>query len=133
MIRSLGVELVPFDLPDVPVAGDRLHPLRRDGGVLRRCDAERRADARSSRARSEARGRSRFARAYLTPAVAFIQANRFRMRVMEQMDEAMSRTGPLHRQPAVADQSHRAPGGQPAERFSSRHADRASLHGPGAR
>jgi len=28
--------------------------------------------------------------AYFTPTVAFIQANRFRMRVMEEMDKAMA-------------------------------------------
>ena len=47
------------------------------------------ADARWSAARRTAGGPTRFAAAYFIPAVEFIQANRFRMRVMQQVDEAL--------------------------------------------
>ena len=90
VIRSLGVEVVPFDLPDVPVAAiDFIRyaetaaffdDVTRSGGLT----AVEQGPERSTRP-VEIRA------AYITPAVAFIQANRFRTRVMEQVDAAMSR------------------------------------------
>jgi Asp-tRNA(Asn)/Glu-tRNA(Gln) amidotransferase A subunit family amidase len=89
VLRSLGVTLVPFDLPDVPIAAiDFIRyaetaaffdDVTRSGGLTAvEQGAER--SARPIEIRS----------AYFTPAVEFIQANRFRMRVMAQMDAAMS-------------------------------------------
>jgi Asp-tRNA(Asn)/Glu-tRNA(Gln) amidotransferase A subunit family amidase len=89
VLRSLGVELVPFDLPDVPIAAiDFIRyaetaaffdDVTRDGGLT----PVEQGPERSARP-VEIRA------AYFTPAVEFIQANRFRMRVMEQMDAAMT-------------------------------------------
>jgi Asp-tRNA(Asn)/Glu-tRNA(Gln) amidotransferase A subunit family amidase len=89
VIRSLGVELVPFDLPDVPLAAiDFIRyaetaaffdDVARTGGLT----AVEQGPERSARP-VEIRA------AHFTPAVEFIQANRFRMRVMEQMDSTMS-------------------------------------------
>jgi Asp-tRNA(Asn)/Glu-tRNA(Gln) amidotransferase A subunit family amidase len=89
VIRSLGVKLVPFALPDVPLEAidfiryaetaaafaDVTH-----AGVL--TDVERGPE--QSRRPDEIRA------GHFIPAVEFIQANRFRMRVMEQLDEALA-------------------------------------------
>jgi Asp-tRNA(Asn)/Glu-tRNA(Gln) amidotransferase A subunit family amidase len=89
VIRSLGVELVPFDLPDVPVAAiDFIRYAETAAffddvtrsGVLRAVEQGPERSARPIEIRA----------AHFTPAVAFIQANRFRTRVMEQIDAAMS-------------------------------------------
>ena len=89
VIRSLGVELVPFNLPDVPVAAiDFIRyaetaaffdEVTRSGG-LRAVEQGPERSARPNEIRA----------AYVTPAVAFIQANRFRTRVMEQIDASMT-------------------------------------------
>jgi Asp-tRNA(Asn)/Glu-tRNA(Gln) amidotransferase A subunit family amidase len=81
--------LVPFDLPDVPIAAiDFIRyaetaaffdDVTRVGGLT----AVEQGPERSARP-IEIRS------AYFTPAVEFIQANRFRMRVMAQVDAAMS-------------------------------------------
>jgi Asp-tRNA(Asn)/Glu-tRNA(Gln) amidotransferase A subunit family amidase len=89
VIRSLGVELAPFDLPDVPVAAI---------DFIRYAETAAFFDdvTRSGALRAVEQGPERSARpieiraAYFTPAVAFIQANRFRTRAMEQIDAAMS-------------------------------------------
>jgi Asp-tRNA(Asn)/Glu-tRNA(Gln) amidotransferase A subunit family amidase len=90
VIRSLGVSLVPFDLPDVPVpAIDFIRYAETAAffddvtrsGILTAVEQGPEKSARPIEIRS----------AYFTPAVEFIQANRFRTRVMEQMDEAMSK------------------------------------------
>ena len=89
MIRGLGVQVVPFDLPDVEIAAIDFirwaetaaafdEPTR--SGTLREIEngpeqSSRPADIRAGR---------------FIPAVEYIQANRYRMRVMEQMDAAMS-------------------------------------------
>jgi Asp-tRNA(Asn)/Glu-tRNA(Gln) amidotransferase A subunit family amidase len=88
VLRSLGVELVPFDLPSVPIAAiDFIRyvetaaffdDVTRSGGLT----AVERGPEQSTRP-IEIRS------AYATPAVAFVQANRFRTRVMQQMDAAM--------------------------------------------
>jgi Asp-tRNA(Asn)/Glu-tRNA(Gln) amidotransferase A subunit family amidase len=89
VIRSLGVELVAFDLPAVPLAAiDFIRyaetaaffdDVTRSGGLT----AVEQGPERSARP-TEIRA------AYFTPAVEFVQANRYRMRVMEQLDTAMS-------------------------------------------
>jgi Asp-tRNA(Asn)/Glu-tRNA(Gln) amidotransferase A subunit family amidase len=89
VIRGLGVQVVPFDLPPVEIAAlDFIRwaetaaffdePTR--SGTLRDIEngpeqSTRPADIRSGR---------------FIPAVDYIQANRYRSRVMQQMDDAMS-------------------------------------------
>ena len=88
VIRSLGVNVVPFDLPDVPIpAIDFIRYAETAAffddatrsGLLSQVEEGPEMSARPVEIRS----------AYFTSAVAFIQANRFRTRVMEQMDKAM--------------------------------------------
>ena len=89
VIRGLGIEVVPFDLPPVEIAAlDFIRwaetaaffdqPTR--FGTLREIEngpeqSTRPADIRAGR---------------FIPAAEYIQANRYRMRVMQQMDAAMS-------------------------------------------
>jgi Asp-tRNA(Asn)/Glu-tRNA(Gln) amidotransferase A subunit family amidase len=89
VIRDMGVQVVPFDLPDVEIAAIDFirwaetaaafdEPTR--GGTLRQVEtgpeqSTRPADIRAGR---------------FIPAVEYIQANRYRMRVMERMHAAMS-------------------------------------------
>ena len=89
VIRDMGVQVVPFDLPDVEIAAIDFirwaetaaafdEPTRAD--TLRLVEngpeqSTRPADIRAGR---------------FIPAVEYIQANRYRMRVMKQMDAAMS-------------------------------------------
>ena len=89
VIRSLGVETVPFDLPEVPIAAiDFIRYAETAAffddvtrsGLLTEVEEGPERSTRPTEIRS----------AYFTPAVAFIQANRFRMRVMEQVGEAMA-------------------------------------------
>ena len=89
VIRSMGVNLVPFDLPNVPIpAIDFIRYAETAAffddvtrsGLLTAVEQGPEKSARPV----EIRG------GYFTSAVEFIQANRFRTRVMEQMDEAMS-------------------------------------------
>jgi len=89
IIRSLGVNVVPFDLPNVPIpAIDFIRYAETAAffddvtrrGLLSEVEGGPEKSARPIEIRS----------AYFTPAVEFIQANRFRTRVMEQMDAAMA-------------------------------------------
>ena len=89
VIRSMGVTVVPFDLPEVSIpAIDFIRYAETAaffddatrGGVLTAVEQGPEKSARPIEIRS----------AYVTPAVQYIQANRFRTRVMQQMDEAMS-------------------------------------------
>ena len=89
IIQSLGVTLVPFDLPQIPIpAIDFIRYAETAAffddatrsGILSAVEKGPEQSARPVEIRS----------AYFTPAVDFIQANRFRMRVMEMMDDAMS-------------------------------------------
>jgi Asp-tRNA(Asn)/Glu-tRNA(Gln) amidotransferase A subunit family amidase len=89
VIRGLGIEVVPFDLPPVEIAAlDFIRwaetaaffdePTRL--GTLREIEngpeqSTRPADIRSGR---------------FIPAVEYIQGNRYRLRVMQQMDAAMA-------------------------------------------
>jgi Asp-tRNA(Asn)/Glu-tRNA(Gln) amidotransferase A subunit family amidase len=89
VIRGMGVQVVPFDLPDVEMAAIDFirwaetaaafdEPTR--SGTLREVEngpeqSSRPADIRAGR---------------FIPAVDYIQANRYRMRVMEQMAAAMA-------------------------------------------
>jgi Asp-tRNA(Asn)/Glu-tRNA(Gln) amidotransferase A subunit family amidase len=87
VIRSLGVALVPFALPDVAIeaidfvryaeTAAAFDDVTR-AGVLTEVEQGPEQSRRPDEIRS----------AYFIPAVEFIQANRLRMRVMEQVDEA---------------------------------------------
>ena len=87
VIGALGVTLVPFELPDVPLeAIDFIRyaetsaffdDATRDGLVTQ-----------AERGPEESRRPDEIRAGYFIPAVEFIQANRFRMRVMEQLDRA---------------------------------------------
>ena len=89
VIRSLGVTVVPFELPEVPIEAIDFIRYAETAAAFDDLTRKRRADRRSNRDRSRAGGPTRFAARYFIPAVEFIQANRFRMRVMEQVDEAL--------------------------------------------
>jgi Asp-tRNA(Asn)/Glu-tRNA(Gln) amidotransferase A subunit family amidase len=87
VIRSLGVTLVPFALPDVAIeAIDFIRYAETAAafddvtraGVLTEVEQGPEQSRRPDEIRS----------GYFIPAVDFIQANRLRMRVMEQVDEA---------------------------------------------
>ena len=89
VIRGLGVQVVPFDLPDVAIEAI---------DFIRYAETAAAFDdlTRSGRLREVEQGPEQSSRpaeirpARFIPAVEYIQANRYRMRVMEQMDEAMS-------------------------------------------
>jgi len=89
VIRGLGVQIVPFDLPDVAIEAI---------DFIRYAETAAAFDdlTRSGRLREVEHGPEQSPRpaeirpARFIPAVEYIQANRYRMRVMEQMDEAMS-------------------------------------------
>jgi Asp-tRNA(Asn)/Glu-tRNA(Gln) amidotransferase A subunit family amidase len=87
IIRSLGVTVVPFELPAIPFeaidfiryaeTAAAFDAVTRAGGLM---DVEQGPE--QSRRPDEIRA------GYFIPAVEFIQANRLRMRVMEQVDAA---------------------------------------------
>jgi len=89
VIGELGVKIVPFEFPDVAIeaidfiryaeTGAAFDELTRSGG-LDQLEQPPEQSARPAEIRP-----SRF-----IPAVEYIQANRYRMRVMEQMDRAMA-------------------------------------------
>ena len=89
VIRAMGLEVEPFDLPEVEIAAIDFirwaetaaffeEPTR--SGTLREIE---KGPEQSSRPADIRAGR-------FIPAVEYIQANRYRMRVMEQMDGAMA-------------------------------------------
>lgn len=89
VIRNLGIQVVPFDLPDVSIeaidfiryaeTAAAFDDLTHSGGL---------AQLEQSPEQSPRPAEIRPAR--FIPAVEYIQANRYRMRVMQQMDKAMS-------------------------------------------
>jgi Asp-tRNA(Asn)/Glu-tRNA(Gln) amidotransferase A subunit family amidase len=89
VIRSLGVDIVPFDLPDVAIeaidfiryaeTAAAFDDVTRNG-VLREIENGPEQSPRPAEIRP----------ARFIPAVEYIQANRYRLRVMEQVDRAMS-------------------------------------------
>src|SRR5262249_44231834 len=89
VIRSLGVNVVPFDLPDVPISAIDFIRYAETAAFF---DAATRSGLLSTVEEGPERSTRpiEIRSAYFTPAVEFIQANRFRTRVMEQMDEALS-------------------------------------------
>ena len=89
VIRGMGVQVLPFDLPDVDIAAIDFirwaetaaafdEPTR--SGTLRDVESGPEQSSRPADIRAGC----------FIPAVEFIQANRYRMRVMENMDAAMA-------------------------------------------
>jgi len=89
VIRALGVQVVPFDLPDVAIeaidfiryaetAAAFDEPTR--NGTIREIERGPEQSPRPAEIRP----------ARFIPAMEYIQANRYRLRVMEQMDQAMA-------------------------------------------
>jgi Asp-tRNA(Asn)/Glu-tRNA(Gln) amidotransferase A subunit family amidase len=89
VIRSLGVQVVPFDLPDVAIeAIDFIRYAETAAAFDDLTRSGRLGEVEHGPEQSPRPAEIRPAR--FIPAVEYIQANRYRMRVMEQMDEAMS-------------------------------------------
>ena len=88
VIRSLGVSLVPFDLPDVPIEAIDFIRYAETSAAF---DEVTRAGVLTQveRGPEQSRRPDEIRSAYFIPAVEFIQANRFRMRVMQQLDAAL--------------------------------------------
>jgi Asp-tRNA(Asn)/Glu-tRNA(Gln) amidotransferase A subunit family amidase len=88
VIRSLGVEVIPFELPDVPV--ETIDFLR----YVETSAAFYEVTMNGQLAETE-RGPEQSVRpieiraAHFTPAVEYVQGNRMRMRIMQQVDEAL--------------------------------------------
>ena len=81
-------------------------PVRgRSSAAFGRRDARRRPDRRGARAGARAAGPIEIRAGHFVPAVEFIQANRFRMRVMQQLDEAFGDLDSVHRQQPGVDQT----------------------------
>jgi Asp-tRNA(Asn)/Glu-tRNA(Gln) amidotransferase A subunit family amidase len=88
VIRSLGVTVVPFALPDVPI--EAIDFIRYAETAAAFDDVTRAGVmAEVERGPEQSRRPDEIRAAYFIPAVEFIQANRLRMRVMEQVDEAL--------------------------------------------
>jgi Asp-tRNA(Asn)/Glu-tRNA(Gln) amidotransferase A subunit family amidase len=89
VIRSLGVQAVPFDLPDVAI--EAIDFIRYAETAAAFDDLTRSGKLRDIEHGPEQSPRPAEIRSgYFIPAAEYIQANRYRMRVMQQMDEAMS-------------------------------------------
>ena len=87
VIRSLGVTVVPFALPDVPIeAIDFIRYAETSAAFADVTRAGTLADV--ERGPEESRRPDEIRAGYFIPAVDFIQANRLRMRVMQQLDAA---------------------------------------------
>ena len=89
VIRAMGIEVVPFDLPVVEIAA--IDFIRWAETAAFFDEATRSGTLRESRTvPSRARRPADIRAGRFIPAVEYIQANRYRMRVMEQMNAAMS-------------------------------------------
>jgi Asp-tRNA(Asn)/Glu-tRNA(Gln) amidotransferase A subunit family amidase len=87
VIRSFGIPVVPFTLPDVPIEAIDFIRYAETSAAF---DDETRAGllAQTEQGPEQSRRPDEIRAGRFIPAVEFIQANRFRMRVMEQLDEA---------------------------------------------
>lgn len=89
VIRDLGIEVVPFDLPQVSMPA--LDFIRYAETAAAFDDLTRSGELREiERGPEQSRRPAEIRPARFIPAVQYIQANRYRMRVMEQVDAAMS-------------------------------------------
>ena len=87
-IRSLDVELVPFDLPEVPT--DAIGFILTTESAAAFDDLTLNGDLDSMKqSPEESRWPDTFRAARFVPAVEYIQANRLRMCIMQQVDEAL--------------------------------------------
>lgn len=88
VIRSLGVTVAPFSLPDVPIEAIDFIRYAETSAAF---DDETRAGllTQTERGPEQSRRPDEIRAGRFIPAVEFIQANRFRTRVMEQVDEAL--------------------------------------------
>jgi Asp-tRNA(Asn)/Glu-tRNA(Gln) amidotransferase A subunit family amidase len=88
VIRSLGVTVVPFALPEVPI--EAIDFIRYAETAAAFDDVTRSGLlTETENGPEQSRRPDEIRSAYFIPAVEFIQANRLRMRVMEQVDEAL--------------------------------------------
>jgi Asp-tRNA(Asn)/Glu-tRNA(Gln) amidotransferase A subunit family amidase len=88
LIRSFGIDVVPFDLPDVAV--ETIDFLRYVETAAAFYDITMTGQLTETEEGPEQSQRPNEIRAaHFTPAVEYIQGNRQRMRIMQQMDEAM--------------------------------------------
>jgi Asp-tRNA(Asn)/Glu-tRNA(Gln) amidotransferase A subunit family amidase len=87
VIRSLGVTVVPFSMPDVPIEAIDFIRYAETSAAF---DDETRAGLlmQAEHGPEQSRRPDEIRAGRFIPAVEFIQANRFRMRVMQQMDAA---------------------------------------------
>jgi Asp-tRNA(Asn)/Glu-tRNA(Gln) amidotransferase A subunit family amidase len=89
IIRDLGVQVVPFDLPDVAI--EAIDFIRYVESAAAFDDLIRTGAIRElERGPEESRRPAELRPARFVPAVEYVQANRYRMRVMQQMDAAMA-------------------------------------------
>jgi Asp-tRNA(Asn)/Glu-tRNA(Gln) amidotransferase A subunit family amidase len=88
VIRSLGVTLVPFALPEVPIEAIDFIRYAETAAAF---DDVTRAGVltETENGPEESRRPDEIRSGYFIPAVEYIQANRLRMRVMEQLDQAL--------------------------------------------
>ena len=87
-IRSLGLELVPFDLPEVPT--DAIGFILTTESAAAFDDLTLNGDLDGMKQPpEESRWPDMFRAARFVPAVEYIQANRLRLRIMQQVDEAL--------------------------------------------
>jgi Asp-tRNA(Asn)/Glu-tRNA(Gln) amidotransferase A subunit family amidase len=88
VIRSLGITPVPFALPDVPIEAIDFIRYAETSAAF---DEETRAGVlrQTEEGPEQSRRPDEIRAGRFIPAVEFIQANRFRMRVMEQVDAAL--------------------------------------------
>ena len=89
VIRSLGVEVLPFDLPDVPI--NAIDFILGTEAAAAFDEPTRRSQLNGmTQVPEQSRWPDSFRASRFIPAVEYLQANRLRMRVMEEVDEAMS-------------------------------------------
>ena len=88
VIRSLGIEVVPFDLPDVPV--ETIDFLRYVETSAAFYEVTMNGQLAQTESGPEQSVRPIEIRAgHFTPGVEYVQGNRMRMRIMQQVDEAL--------------------------------------------
>lgn len=87
-IRSLGVELVPFDLPDVASSAIGFILTTESAAAFDGLTLDGDLDSMKAPP-EESNWPDTFRSARFVPAVEYIQANRLRTRIMEQVDEAL--------------------------------------------
>ena len=90
IIRSLGVEVIPFELPDVPSEALSLIEWTEKAAAFDAPTRSGKLDMIKEQPDKSHGPADHFRTSRFIPAVEYIQANRLRMRVMEEVDAAMS-------------------------------------------